>query len=331
MGVRRDSSKNNKWLAEFYLDGKRVRRWFDTKTAATAFFNEGKKGLVEKSAVEPVSRLRLSELINEWYFLHGQYLARGRYIFRRLKAIAVECGDPLAAKFSASLFVEYRAKRLAQINVNTANLELRLLKSVFNTLIRFDKWDVNPLAKLRKLKTKELEVRFLNDDEIERLLFACAEISLDLLMAVKLALSTGARWGEIEGLTADRVLPCKVVFSKTKSGKNRAVPISPELYDELSALLGGGGLVFPDVSRHQFASAVKNAGIKLRDNQSTHVLRHTFASHFMINGGNILVLRDILGHSSVNMTMIYAHFAPDHLETATAFNPLAKSSQINPI
>ncbi|MBE9736637.1 site-specific integrase, partial [Escherichia coli] len=44
---------------------------------------------------------------------------------------------------------------------------------------------------------------------------------------------------------------------------------------------------------------------------------------FMMNGGNILVLRDILGHSDIKMTMIYAHFSPDHLEDAVTKNPLA--------
>ena len=43
----------------------------------------------------------------------------------------------------------------------------------------------------------------------------------------------------------------------------------------------------------------------------------------MINGGNILVLQQILGHQSINMTMRYAHFAPDHLEEAAKLNPLA--------
>lgn len=43
----------------------------------------------------------------------------------------------------------------------------------------------------------------------------------------------------------------------------------------------------------------------------------------MMNGGNILVLRDILGHVDIKMTMIYAHFAPDHLEDAVTKNPLA--------
>lgn len=52
------------------------------------------------------------------------------------------------------------------------------------------------------------------------------------------------------------------------------------------------------------------------------MLRHTFASHFMMNDGNILALRDILGHLDIKMTMIYSHFSPEHLEDAVTKNPL---------
>ena len=44
-----------------------------------------------------------------------------------------------------------------------------------------------------------------------------------------------------------------------------------------------------------------------------HVLRHTFASHFIMAGGNILTLQKILGHSDVKITLMYAHLAPDFL------------------
>lgn len=58
----------------------------------------------------------------------------------------------------------------------------------------------------------------------------------------------------------------------------------------------------------------------------THVLGQTFASHFMMNGGNILALQRILGYSDLKMTMRYAHLAPEHLEAAVSLNPLAQFS-----
>nr|DAO67606.1 MAG TPA: integrase [Caudoviricetes sp.] len=67
---------------------------------------------------------------------------------------------------------------------------------------------------------------------------------------------------------------------------------------------------------------MQRAGIETPTGQLTHVLRHTFASHFMMNGGNILVLQRILGHTDIKVTMRYAHFAPDHLSEAISFNPL---------
>lgn len=44
-----------------------------------------------------------------------------------------------------------------------------------------------------------------------------------------------------------------------------------------------------------------------------HLLRHTFASHFMQSGGSLLALSQILGHSDVKMTMIYAHLSSEFL------------------
>ncbi len=68
---------------------------------------------------------------------------------------------------------------------------------------------------------------------------------------------------------------------------------------------------------------LKLTNIELTEGQKTHVLRHTFGAHFMMNGGNILVLQKILGHANIRETMKYAHFAPDHLEQAVTLNPLS--------
>ena len=68
---------------------------------------------------------------------------------------------------------------------------------------------------------------------------------------------------------------------------------------------------------------MENGGIT-PDGQMTHVLRHTFASHFVMKGGNILTLQRLLGHRDLKTTMRYAHFSPDHLLEAVRLNPLAK-------
>ena len=78
-----------------------------------------------------------------------------------------------------------------------------------------------------------------------------------------------------------------------------------------------------------FREGIERAGIDLPDGQMTHVLRHTFASHFMMGGGNILTLQKILGHQSLTMTMRYAHLAPDHLQEAKVLNPLAQMAANN--
>ena len=42
-----------------------------------------------------------------------------------------------------------------------------------------------------------------------------------------------------------------------------------------------------------------------------HGLRHTFASHWVMEGGDIFKLQKILGHQSIELTMRYAHLKPD--------------------
>ncbi len=115
----------------------------------------------------------------------------------------------------------------------------------------------------------------------------------------------------------------------TKGKKNRSIPISKELYEEIIAL---DGFRFFTDSYFQFLSVMDKTSFVLPRGQLTHVLRHTFAAHFMMSGGNILALQKILGHHDIKMTMRYAHLAPDHLETALRFNPLATlPSHIQPM
>lgn len=88
------------------------------------------------------------------------------------------------------------------------------------------------------------------------------------------------------------------------------MPITGKLQAELPLSRKAQSLFKPCYSA--FRKAMQRTGIDTPSGQMTHVLSHTFASHFMMNGGNTLVLQPILGHTDTKVTMRYAHFAPDH-------------------
>lgn len=133
-------------------------------------------------------------------------------------------------------------------------------------------------------------------------------------LITKISLATGARLGEAEGLTLDKLRDGMLTFTKTKSGKNRSIPVSPELFAEINQHLKKYGCFSNSISA--FGRALKSAKIELPKGQAAHVLRHSFASHFIMNGGDILTLQRILGHSSISMTMRYSHLSKDHLTDA---------------
>jgi integrase len=142
------------------------------------------------------------------------------------------------------------------------------------------------------------------------------------LPVAKLCLATGARWDEAESITRQQVLNGQVRFTRTKNGKSRSVPIPPDLESLLLARgYPGSGKLFSSC-RSAFRKAYERAGLHT-PGQMTHILRHTFASHYMMQGGNILTLQRILGHGDIKMTMRYSHLAPDHFATALTLSPLA--------
>lgn len=328
--------RDGRWLCECYptgRKGRRIRKHFVTKGEAQAFERYTLEILNDKPWLGEVEdRRTLTDLIKLWFNLHGQSLSAGVHTYRKLLLIAQAMNNPIASHFTARDFAHYREHRLSgQLRFSerypngvqpiTVNLEHSLLHSVFSELIRLGEWlRPNPLTRVRRFVLSEKEMAWLTHKQIAELLHHAAQMRKpDLSLLIRICLATGSRWREAEKLTRSQVSPYQITYVRTKGKKNRSIPISKALYDEID------GLQREKLFSTQygaFRQLLKKTSITLPSGQLTHVLRHTFATHFMMNGGNILVLQRILGHYDIKMTMKYAHFAPDHLDTALQFNPL---------
>lgn len=224
-------------------------------------------------------------------------------------------------------------------NSKGINIILGVFKRVMSEAMREDKITKNPLLQIRELKEQRLTDNYLTHDEIKRFLDVSKGHYLYSLFL--LAVNTGMRRGELAGLTWSRInfernqieianlrdryglmLRTKSITSK------RFVPMNYSVRQHLQELKE---LADPEVEVVLLSDRDKPFNVdhlyvtfkrflklaKIRQTVRFHDLRHTFASHFMMNGGNIYDLQKILGHSSLEMTQRYAHLAPDHLVKAS--------------
>jgi integrase len=183
--------------------------------------------------------------------------------------------------------------------------------------------DSDPFAAIRVPGAGEPRVRYLLPDERVRLLAACRQSRNPLLYAVVVvALGTGGRKDEVRCLQWPAVdLDMRVVrFVKTKTHRARAVPLVGECFDVVVQLWqerrGGVPWVFPSwrgdkpvAITSPWETARDAAGIK---DFRFHDLRHSFASYLAMNGASLRDIAELLGHSSVQMTLIYTHLMPAH-------------------
>lgn len=340
MAIRnlKDNSKKP-WICECYPQGrehKRIRKRFATRGEAVSFERFTMKDIDDKPWLgEKNDNRYLLDIVDRWFTLYGITLVQGQVIHSKMRLMAEAMGNPLAVKLTGKQYAEFRQQRLAgdinfvesrwqkeRVSIATCNSELARFKAIFNKLRELGEWSApNPLENIKPLREKEREMSFLTAEQLPKLLsLVDSHSNPDMLKIVKVCLSTGARWNEVALMRGSQLSQYKVTFTNTKNGKNRTVPISKELYDDIYKPTSGK--LFEQCYT-PFCYLLKNKlNLDLPSGQASHVLRHTFASHFMMNGGNILVLRDILGHADISMTMRYAHFAPEHLSEAITKNPL---------
>jgi len=323
--------KNGKWFVQVDRKGlKRVRRTFVLKRDAVAFELATLSSMPAQNVVDYVDNRRLSELIELWFMLHGVNLSDGVRRKAILVVLATALGDPVARSLSASAFLEYHFKcqqYSSSVESKTLNNRLGYLAAAFNILKKLGVINYPcPVTNIDKIKIHERQLGYLSREQIDLLFLSLKSCrNKSVYWIAQICIRTGARWGEVESLKKKQIQNDRITFEFTKSKKVRSVPLDPLFLAELLTFCHGkhpDERIFKN-SMTAFNRVVKRVNLSFQCGQKTHVLRHTFASYFIMNGGNILTLQNILGHSDIKMTMRYAHLNPDHLIEAITLNPMA--------
>ncbi len=238
----------------------------------------------------------------------------------------VEIDEVRIGRFSAALLQRVKRK---QLKVGTVRLILALLKSMLNVALE-TRW----IRRVPSFKLPPPEDKpycwIETDDGIARFLRAAREETYPGLFELyATAIYTGLRAGELTGLQWKNVdLENRLITvertrdqATTKGGRTRRVPVLDPLLPVLSGWRDEeydlelvfcnlkGGMFRPDARpfKQTFHRVRERAGLP---RMTFHDLRHTFASHWMLKGGDIYRLQKILGHRSVTTTERYAHMAP---------------------
>ena len=159
-------------------------------------------------------------------------------------------------------------------------------------------------ANIRTPKQHLPMIRILTKEEESTLLDAC--LNFRDRRIVLLMLETGLRLSEVCKLRPEDIQDHYLIVHG-KGGKDRLVPYSQANF--LRYHVARGDTVFeitPNALKLMFARLKKRSGIK---RLHAHLLRHTFATRFILDGGDSMILQQILGHSSINVTQRYVHLA----------------------
>jgi integrase len=240
---------------------------------------------------------------------------------RQLKWWSHQLGNLSLEEVTPVLIVQWRDHLSKRVSNGTVNRYLAALSAVLSAAVR--EWmllDQSPMNKVRKLRESRGRVRWLTDDERNRLLGACRDsTSSALYTIVVLALSTGARQGELLNLTWNQVDLSRgcIYLDVTKNGERRILPLTGHVLELMSHHpKGKSTFVFPGPHtgrplsiRTAWQTAVKRA--KLEDFRF-HDLRHTAVSYLAMQGCSLIEIAEILGHKDLSMTKRYSHLSQEH-------------------
>ena len=357
MSVRKRSD-NGKWMVEItyqHTDGRKeiIRKTspVQTKRGAEQFETQLRMALMSgtygKKAKDKVPRLRdfSGEFIQNYANANNKpSTVKGKE--KELQHHLIPFfGDYRLDEIGTREIEQYKRMKIDQgLSPKTINNTLTCLHKLLDVA---REWDIiEHVPRIKWLRVPPQKFDFLNFDEAEKLVDSADGMWKTMILV---GLKTGLRQGEILELRwADINFRMKtLVVSRSyhrghigspKSGRSRAIPLCETVLDALNAHYHSRGeLVFCDEDGHHLSdskckrplwNACQEAGIR---RIGWHVLRHSFASHLAMKDVSLKIMQELLGHSTLAMTLRYAHLTSDVKQEAVKVLDFHRTYNAQPV
>lgn len=333
--------KGNKWYCRFQVDGVRYERrcalasnerealQIESIIKAEIMHGNYNYGIAENAA-KFKDGIRIFENYSKCNKL--SYKSDIPYINKALDFFGSNCPlksiTPDKIEDYKTHLKTYKVKETVKTRANsTINRHIEMLSKMFNLCIENKLINKNPCSAVKSLREDNHIIRFLTKEEEIRLFNSIDDTNRHIEPILICALQTGMRKGEIFNLLKSCVdLQAGFIeLLKTKTGKARKIPISDKLKAVLITALSDEnnkseyvfvnpvtGTKYNDIKR-SFHVLLKKAKI---ENFRFHDLRHTVATRLAGSNIDLTVVQEILGHSSIQTTMRYAHPVPERKKQA---------------
>lgn len=221
----------------------------------------------------------------------------------------------------------------SELDNRSINRKTTALRSYLNFCIREDLMNSFPVKAIKSLKTKKRLPVFIPQSDMENDFQASGENEYEIArnkLIIELFYQTGMRLSELTQLKeSDFDFGSSQIKVNGKRNKQRIVPINNpltrlvkdyiylrnktiETADDYLFVTKTGKKVYPEMINHivhQELNKLTTVG-----KTSPHVLRHTFATHLLNSGADLMAIKELLGHSSLSATQIYTHISIEQLK-----------------
>jgi integrase len=325
-----------RWLVEVrYPDGSRVRKRFRREREAMRVWSAAQMKIengTHEQTPKSVTFERALKLYREYSTVQNR--SHRSYVEPALSVWEAHIKpSTLLAKVTTALVEDVKLRRAQAVAHATVDKDLAVLKAFFSWCMARNLAASNPVSPVKFFNEDNSRLRYLTEDEYNRLIKAAKTIeSPRLAEKILLSVHTGLRRGSLFHLRWDNVdfLNRRVRIPRTKSGRPHAIPLNATVVTTLQALYTERVPDCPYVFAH---TAGRNAGQPVKDvkngfhtaleiaeikDSTWHDLRHTFASWLIMKGASLRSVAELLGHRGLRMVMRYAHLSPAFLSSEVA-------------